>query len=197
MMRSLCILVWILSMVGTGCSSLPSSPSDPIGSGSGSGSVESCLSPCLLPLQHDDQQRCLVVTQGYGVGTHVPADVFGAIDLAVDGDRDGTADPSATWDVPVRASHDGIVTMVAYQPSLAGHHVRVANELFMTAYSHLNQITVSVGQRVTVGAVIGTVGSTGASTGPHLDYQVWVWNGRSWVNRDPFLFHPSHTFCPS
>jgi murein DD-endopeptidase MepM/ murein hydrolase activator NlpD len=44
---------------------------------------------------------------------------------------------------------------------------------FATRYGHLDQYKVKVGQRVSRGDVIGTIGSTGYSTGPHLHYEVW------------------------
>lgn len=47
----------------------------------------------------------------------------------------------------------------------------------VTYYSHLNDIMVSAGQTVTAGSQIGTVGSTGISTGPHLDFRTQQ-NGR-------------------
>ena len=48
-------------------------------------------------------------------------------------------------------------------------------------YAHLNETHAQIGARVEAGEVIGTIGSTGRSTGPHLHWEVWV-NG---VNVDP------------
>jgi murein DD-endopeptidase MepM/ murein hydrolase activator NlpD len=116
----------------------------------------------------------VVMTQGYGVGTHAPAATWGAIDLAVDGDGDGYADPGASWYAPVVATHDGRVT-VNLDSWPAGNHVWVGEPagLWRTGYGHLALVTVADGQYVRAGEQIGMVGSTGVSSGPHLHYHVW------------------------
>ena len=45
-----------------------------------------------------------------------------------------------------------------------------------TRYGHLSKILVQVGTRLDTGAVIGRLGSTGRSTGPHVHYEVWYDN---------------------
>ena len=57
-----------------------------------------------------------------------------------------------------------------------GNTVRIRhNSVYSTAYLHLSRYAkgLKVGQRVRQGEVIGYVGSTGRSTGPHLDFRVW------------------------
>lgn len=56
---------------------------------------------------------------------------------------------------------------------------------FETLYGHLSQIMVRVGQKVNIGQVIGKVGSTGRSTGPHLHYEIHK-NGQK-INPQSFL----------
>jgi murein DD-endopeptidase MepM/ murein hydrolase activator NlpD/transcriptional regulator with XRE-family HTH domain len=124
----------------------------------------------------------VVMTQGYGVGTHAPATVWGAVDLAVDSNDDGYADHAGSWYQPIVATHDGHVS-VSLDSYPGGNYVSVRDPsgVWRTGYAHLALVTVSSGQFVRAGEQIGLLGSTGMSTGPHLDYQVW----RSGVNIDP------------
>lgn len=55
---------------------------------------------------------------------------------------------------------------------------------FKTRYGHMNSISVRVGQEVTISQKIGTMGSTGRSTGPHLHYEIYF-RGKSY---DPLKF---------
>ena len=153
--------------------------------GQGSGIPASALRPAGNPLGAANT----VLTQGYGVGTHAPANVWGAIDLALDGTGDGVADPHGTLGKPVYATHSGIVkvTLNSYP---AGNHVWVVNEEYRTGYAHLLDVLVQTGQEVRRGTQIGTIGSTGMSSGPHLDYQVWQKQNGNWINVNPMEYSP-------
>ena len=83
-------------------------------------------------------------------------------------------DISATYGTRVNASADGIVLQA--EPSSGYGNEIVVDHGFgmMTKYGHLSKIFVVVGQEVKRGQVIGAVGMTGRTTGPHLHYEVIV-----------------------
>ncbi|RRR67782.1 MAG: M23 family metallopeptidase [Candidatus Viridilinea halotolerans] len=128
-----------------------------------------------------------VMTQGYGVGTHAPAAVWGAIDLAIDITGDGRADPEGSWNHPIYATHYGVVK-VSPNSYPAGNHIWVTNDLYRTGYAHLADFAVITGQTVAAGDLLGYMGSTGMSSGPHLDYQIWVNQNGTWANANPLDF---------
>ncbi|MCB9793254.1 MAG: peptidoglycan DD-metalloendopeptidase family protein [Alphaproteobacteria bacterium] len=86
-------------------------------------------------------------------------------------------DFGAATGTPVRAVGDGVV-VIAGKSGGHGNRVKIDHAgPYDTSYSHLSKIKVKNGQHVRQGDIIGLVGSTGMSTGPHLHYEVTV-NGR-------------------
>lgn len=89
-------------------------------------------------------------------------------------------DYAAPVGTPVRASADGVVVLAGWSGGY-GKTVRLRHTNgFETLYGHLSRIDVRSGQRVSQGSLVGAVGSTGLSTGPHLDYRM-IRNG-AYVN---------------
>lgn len=115
--------------------------------------------PSIMPLQDAK------LTSGYGIRTHP---VLGGrrkhkgIDLAA---------PSGT---PIYATADGIIDRAEWFSSY-GLFVEIDHGAELeTRYAHMSRLAVAEGQRVSKGDLIGYVGSTGRSTGPHLHYEVRV-----------------------
>ena len=74
---------------------------------------------------------------------------------------------------PVLATADGKVLVSKSNKSGYGKHIIIQHDdEFKTLYSHLSELKVKVGDEIKIGDVIGLVGSTGTSTGPHLHYEV-------------------------
>lgn len=84
-------------------------------------------------------------------------------------------DYAAPKGTPVMSIGDGTVLSAKYEGA-GGNTVRIRhNSVYTTAYLHLSGFGKGIrsGARVSQGQVIGYVGSTGRSTGPHLDFRVW------------------------
>lgn len=81
-------------------------------------------------------------------------------------------DFSSPVGTPVYATGDGTVTHAKWQ-SAYGNLIEISHGFnYTTRYAHLSQILVKPGQQVKRGDLIGKVGNTGKSTGPHLHYEV-------------------------
>ena len=94
-------------------------------------------------------------------------------------------DLAAPTGTPIHASADGTVAM-AERYSGYGLYVQIEHGGSLeTRYGHMSRIAVAEGQFVHKGDVIGYVGSTGRSTGPHLHYEVRV-DGAA-VNPIPYM----------
>ena len=86
-------------------------------------------------------------------------------------------DIGAPYGSPIYAAIDGVVQFAGRSGGY-GNFVKLAHAGGLaTGYGHMSRIAVSPGARVRRGQVIGYVGSTGISTGPHLHWEVWR-NGR-------------------
>jgi murein DD-endopeptidase MepM/ murein hydrolase activator NlpD len=93
-------------------------------------------------------------------------------------------DIAAGIGTPIIAAGSGTVTRAGWNNGF-GNYVSIDHGGgYSTAYGHLNSISVRSGQSVSSGQTIGTVGSTGDSTGPHLHFEVRV-NG---IPKDPLEY---------
>jgi murein DD-endopeptidase MepM/ murein hydrolase activator NlpD len=86
---------------------------------------------------------------------------------------------------PIVATADGQVVTVDYDANGFGNYVIIRHKHgFYTRYGHMHSFKVRTGQRVQQGEVIGYIGNTGRSTGPHVHYEVHI--GSDIV--DPYKF---------
>ncbi len=85
-------------------------------------------------------------------------------------------DYAAPTGTPVHSIGDGTVTACGWDGSGGGNRIRIRHmNGYETCYMHLSRFATGIksGARVAQGQTIGYVGSTGHSTGPHLDFRVW------------------------
>jgi murein DD-endopeptidase MepM/ murein hydrolase activator NlpD len=105
------------------------------------------------------------IASGFGPRTHP---IYG-------GSRAHTGvDISASQGTPIKAAGDGVVRMAGVNGGYGNWTLIDNGDGLATGYGHQSRIAVSIGQHVSTGEVIGYVGSTGASTGPHLHWEVRV-----------------------
>jgi murein DD-endopeptidase MepM/ murein hydrolase activator NlpD len=97
-------------------------------------------------------------------------------------------DFSAPTGTPIYSTGDGKVTRADSRSSGYGRHVRIDHGYgYLTLYGHMSKILVRPGQTIKRGEIIGYVGNTGKSVGPHLHYEVHK-NGKA-VNPVNFYFN--------
>ncbi|MCE9596350.1 MAG: M23 family metallopeptidase [Spirochaetia bacterium] len=82
-------------------------------------------------------------------------------------------DLRANFGTPVIASADGVVKAAVQSPYGYGNHVILLHSSgYETLYGHLRALSVKTGQEIRAGQLLGYSGSTGASNGPHLHYEI-------------------------
>ncbi len=87
---------------------------------------------------------------------------------------------------PILAAANGKVVERGYEPLGFGNYFIIRHNYgFLTKYAHLNDVYVDEGDVVTQGQVVGAMGSTGMSTGPHLHFEIRI--GSQVVDPEKFL----------
>lgn len=105
------------------------------------------------------------LTSGFGMRFH-PLLAYSRMHQGVDF--------GAPHGAPILAAASGTVSFAGRHGG-HGNYVQLKhNKDLTTAYAHMSRFAVRPGQQVSQGQVIGYVGSTGMSTGPHLHYEVWL-----------------------
>jgi murein DD-endopeptidase MepM/ murein hydrolase activator NlpD len=83
-------------------------------------------------------------------------------------------DIATNYGTPVTATANGVVTFTGYQNGYGQLVVIDHGGGLTTRYGHLSHIDATVGQSITRGDLVGHVGSSGRSTGPHLHYEIRI-----------------------
>jgi len=100
-------------------------------------------------------------------------------------------DIGATTGVPVLAAHDSYIDFVGNDPNGGGNMIRLIAEdgTTITRYMHLSEFNINKSESnfIEKGQIIGTVGSTGLSSGPHLHFEVQI-NGMGGPKIDPWAW---------
>ncbi|MDC7225264.1 MAG: M23 family metallopeptidase [Spirochaetales bacterium] len=87
---------------------------------------------------------------------------------------------------PILAAANGKIVERGYEPLGFGNYIVIRHNYgFITKYAHLNDVYVDEGDVITQGQVIGAMGSTGLSTGPHLHFEIRI--GSQVVDPEKFL----------
>lgn len=117
--------------------------------------------PAIQPVSNSDLKR---IASGFGMRIH-PIYKIAKMHTGLD----FTADVGTE----IYATGDGVIDAVDSKLSGYGHHVVIKHGFgFESLYAHMSKVIVKKGEKVKRGQIIGYVGNTGASTGPHLHYEV-------------------------
>lgn len=114
--------------------------------------------PTIAPLKGK-----VVITSGFGMRLHPIHKVK---------KQHKGVDFKAPMGTPVYATSDGEVVKAEFHKGYGNHVIIRHDKQFSSLYGQLSKMEVKVGQKIKRGDVIGAVGSSGASTAPHLHYEV-------------------------
>lgn len=120
--------------------------------------------PSIKPVREDKLRKMMNLLSGFGVRVH-PIHKVRKMHTGMD----FTA-PKGT---AIQSTGEGVVAKVEHNRSGYGNNVLIDHGFgYSTLYAHMESISVNEGQRLKKGQKIGTIGSTGSSTGPHCHYEV-------------------------
>lgn len=120
--------------------------------------------PSIKPVRIDKLNRGVSQMSGYGVRLH-PIHKINKMHEGID-----FAAPSGT---EIQATGNGKIVKIENKRSGYGRSVLIDHGFgYQSLYAHMKEIKVRIGQKVTKGQVIGSIGSTGTSTAPHCHYEV-------------------------
>ena len=120
--------------------------------------------PSIKPVRIDKLDRDVQHLSGFGIRLH-PLHKVNKMHQGID----FTA-PAGT---PIQSTGNGKVIKVENKNSGYGRSVTIDHGFgYVSLYAHMKDISVRIGEKVTKGQKIGTIGSTGTSTGPHCHYEV-------------------------
>ena len=118
--------------------------------------------PAIQPVSNKELNR---IASGFGMRIHP---IYGIAKMH------SGLDFTAPQGTPIYATGDGVVTTAGGGTGTGNHVILNHGYGYETEYMHMVRVKARVGQRVKRGEVIGWVGSTGASTGPHCHYEVHI-----------------------
>lgn len=102
-------------------------------------------------------------------------------------------DLAISLDTPIHPINDGVVIDVQFSFDGLGHFVVIQHEQgYQSVYGHMGKIFVTVGQKVTVDTILGEVGLTGRTTGPHTHLEV----SKDGVKINPLIILPAPQKLP-
>jgi len=120
--------------------------------------------PAIKPIREDKLKRNIRALSGFGMRMHP---VFKR--KRMHRGMDFTC-PKGT---DIQATGAGVIEKVVKKKTGYGTHIIINHGYgYQSLYAHMGSVTVKVGEKVTRGQIIGTVGNTGTSTAPHLHYEV-------------------------
>ncbi|MBL0181211.1 MAG: peptidoglycan DD-metalloendopeptidase family protein [Chitinophagaceae bacterium] len=118
--------------------------------------------PAIQPVSNKELNR---IASGFGMRIHP---IYGIAKMH------SGLDFTAPQGTPIYATGDGVVSTAEFGTGTGNHVIINHGYGYETEYMHMVRIKARAGQRVKRGEVIGWVGSTGASTGPHCHYEVHI-----------------------